>query len=249
MVTIKELIMIRFISMLFMALMMAFPVQGYSMTVDIPFFRTNVSVLTQFPDLSNRINPLVLRMALNGYYSLKEKGMVNRDGILTVIDFNRPSVDERLFVIDINRGRLLYSGLVAHGRGSGDNYALSFSNAPGSHQSSLGFYTTGNTYDGKHGYSLRLLGLERGINDKAESRSIVIHGADYVSYDFIKKHGRLGRSEGCPALSFESFQQVINLIKGGSCLFIYHGGKDYVSNSTPFKSDITRRQAVSEHVS
>ena len=247
--TVELIVMIRLMSLLFMALVMAFPVQGRSMTVDIPSIRKNISVFTQFPELSNRINPQVLRMALIGYYSLKEQGKVSRDGILTVIDFNRPSVDERLFVIDINRGRLLYSGLVAHGRGSGDNYAQSFSNAPGSHQSSLGFYTTGNTYDGKHGYSLRLLGLERGINDNAESRSIVIHGADYVSYDFIRKHGRLGRSEGCPALSFESFQQVINMIKGGSCLFIYHGGRDYVSNSTFIKSVILRRQAVSEHVS
>ena len=181
---------------------------------------------------------MVLSKALSGYFSLKEQGKVNRDGILTVIDFNRPSVDERLFVIDVNRGLLLFSGLVAHGRGSGDNYAQNFSNASGSHQSSLGFYTTGDTYDGKNGYSLKLLGMERGINNNAEARSIVIHGANYVSYDFIRQHGRLGRSQGCPALSFDSLQRVIDLIKGGSCLFIYHGGRDYAIKSTLLNPDL-----------
>ncbi len=241
--------MIRLIIMLFMMLMMAFPVKGQSLTFDLNPFKKNSSVFSKFPELRDKISSQVLSMALAGYHSLKEQGKVGRDGILTVIDFNRPSVDERLFVIDVNRGRLLYSGLVAHGRGSGDNYAQSFSNAPGSRQSSLGFYTTGNTYDGKNGYSLRLQGMERGINDNAESRSIVIHGADYVSYDYIRKYGRLGRSEGCPAISFDSFQQVIDLIKGGSCLFIYHAGRDYASKSTILTPDLARRQLFSDHVS
>ena len=179
-----------------MLLMMAFPVKGQSLTFDVnPFKRTN-SVFFKFPELRNKISSQVLSAALAGYRALKEEGKVNRDGILTVIDFNRPSVDERLFVIDVNQGRLLYSALVAHGSGSGGNYAQNFSNVPGSRQSSLGFYTTGDTYDGKNGYSLRLQGQERGVNDNAESRSIVIHGANYVSYDFIRKHGRLGIVEG-----------------------------------------------------
>lgn len=190
--------------------------------------------LVRSPEL-NRIDPKVLNMALAGYYSLRQQGKVVRDGILTVIDFNKPSVDERLFVIDINRGRLLYSGLVAHGSGSGDNYACNFSNDPGSHKSSLGFYTTGSTYDGKHGYSLRLQGMEPGINSNAELRNIVIHGANYVSYDYIRKTGRLGRSQGCPALSLDSYQQVIDLIKDGSCLFIYQGNWLYSSESTLIK--------------
>ncbi|MCX6178332.1 MAG: murein L,D-transpeptidase catalytic domain family protein [Chlorobiales bacterium] len=235
--------MIRLIPMLFMMLLMLFPSEGGAMSADNNLFRNNLSALSQSSELKNKINPMVLSKALSGYYSLKEQGKVNRDGILTVIDFNRPSVDERLFVIDVNRGVLLYSGLVAHGKGSGDNYAQYFSNSPGSHQSSLGFYTTGNTYGGKHGCSLKLLGMERGINDNAESRSIVIHGANYVSYDFIRKHGRLGRSQGCPALSFDSFQKVIDLIKGGSCLFIYHAGRDYAIKSTLLKPDLAKLQS------
>jgi hypothetical protein len=241
--------MIRLIVMLFMMLMMALPAEGYSFSFEITPFQKNSSVFSKFPELRDKISSNVLSTALAGYHSLKEQGKVNRDGILTVIDFNRPSVDERLFVIDVNRGRLLYSGLVAHGRNSGDVYAQNFSNLPGSRQSSLGFYTTGDTYDGKNGYSLRLQGMERGINDNAESRSIVIHGANYVSYDFIKKYGRLGRSEGCPAISFDSFQQVINLIKGGSCLFIYHGGRDFAGKSSLQSPDFARRQLISHHVS
>jgi hypothetical protein len=241
--------MIRLILVFLMMLMMAFPVKGQSLTFDINPFHNNNSVFSKFPELRDKISSQVLSMALAGYQSLKEKGKVNRDGILTVIDFNKPSIDERLFVIDVNRGMLLYSGLVAHGRGSGDNYAQNFSNIPGSRQSSLGFYTTGNTYDGKNGYSLRLQGMERGINDNAESRSIVIHGADYVSYDYIRKNGRLGRSEGCPAISYESFQQVIDLIKGGSCLFIYHAGRDYASKSTILAPDLARHHLFSDHVS
>ncbi|KUL25240.1 murein L,D-transpeptidase catalytic domain family protein [Chlorobium limicola] len=222
--------MIRSMVMLFFILaVLPAPVHAFSFQQN--SFSKQISTLFHSPELKNKVDPKVLNMALAGYYSLKEQGKVNRDGILTVIDFNKPSVDDRLFVIDINRGRLLYSGLVAHGSGSGDNYAYDFSNAPGSHKSSLGFYRTGMTYDGKHGYSLRLQGMEPGINDNAESRSIVIHGADYVSQDFIRKHGRLGRSQGCPAVSFDSFQHVIDLIKDGSCLFIYHRDGEYSSGS------------------
>ncbi|MEI6757436.1 MAG: murein L,D-transpeptidase catalytic domain family protein [Chlorobium sp.] len=237
--------MIRLITMLCMLLMMAIPVQANTLFFEENPFRQNISLLSQSPELKNRIDSRVLTMALAGYYSLREQGKVTRDGILTVIDFNRPSVEDRLFVIDINQGRLLYSGLVAHGSGSGENYAERFSNNPGSHQSSLGFYTTADTYDGKNGYSLRLLGMERGINDNAEMRSIVIHGADYVSHDFIRKHGRLGRSQGCPALSFENNQQVIDLIKGGSCLFIYQSAREYALSSTLLNPDFARLPEVS----
>ena len=228
----------RLISMLFIMMMTVFPSEGRSLSFDNNALRNTLSVLSQSPELKNKIDPLVLSQALSGYYSLKEQGKVNRDGILTIIDFNRASIDERLFVIDINQCRLLYSGLVAHGSGSGENYAESFSNAHGSHRSSLGFYTTGETYDGKNGYSLKLAGMERGINDNAEARSIVIHGAAYVSYDYIRQHGRLGRSQGCPALSFDTLQQVIDLIKGGSCLFIYHGDSDYAIKSPLLNPDL-----------
>ena len=232
--------------MFFMMMMLVFPSVGHSLSFDNNAFRNNFAALSESVELRKKIDPMVLSLALSGYYSLKDQGKVSRDGILTVIDFNRSSVDERIFVIDVNRAQLLYSGLVAHGKGSGDNYAEHFSNASGSHQSSLGFYTTGETYDGKNGYSLKLIGMERGINDNAESRSIVIHGANYVSYDYIRKNGRLGRSQGCPALSFDSFQQVINLIKGGSCLFIYHGGRGYAIKSTLLNHDLARLEPVTE---
>ncbi|NTW70251.1 MAG: murein L,D-transpeptidase catalytic domain family protein [Chlorobiaceae bacterium] len=235
--------MIRLISAFLMLLMLVSPVKGDSFANP---FQQDFSSLSRSSELKSHINPKLLSMALAGYNSLREQGKVSRDGILTVIDFNLPSVEKRLFVIDVNEGRLLYSGLVAHGSGSGDNYAESFSNQPGSYQSSLGFYTTGNTYDGKNGYSLRLLGMERGINDNAEMRSIVIHGADYVSYDYIRKHGRLGRSQGCPALSVDAFQQVINLIKGGSCMFIYQGGRDYALKSTVLNPDLAFQYDVSD---
>lgn len=238
--------MIRLISMLCMLLMFPLSLQGNTLSFDEEPFRQNISRLSQSLELINRIDVKVLTKALAGYYALKEQGKVNRDGILTVIDFNRPSVEERLFVIDLDRGCLLYSGLVAHGSGSGDNYAERFSNDPGSHQSSLGFYTTGTTYDGKNGYSLRLFGMERGINDNAEMRSIVIHGADYVSDDFIRKNGRLGRSQGCPALSLEGFQQVIDLIKEGSCLFIYQSTREYALKSTLLDPDVARLLELSD---
>ena len=221
----------------------AMPVPGFSLSVQKKPVPQQTPSFSLFPELQNKIDPKVFTMALAGYHSLKQQGKVARDGLLTIIDFNRPSVDERMFVIDINRGRLLYSGLVAHGSGSGENYAYSFSNQSGSHQSSLGFYTTGQTYDGRNGYSLRLLGMERGINDNAERRSNVIHGADYVSHDYIRRTGRLGRSQGCPAVSLDSYQEVIDLIKGGSCLFIYHNDVEYTSASSLLNPDIARFQA------
>lgn len=235
-----RLLMIRSIVMLLFILALL-PAHSHAYPFQQPTLPKQISTLSQSPEIRHKIDPRVLNMALAGYHSLKEQGKVNRDGILTVIDFNKPSIDERMFVIDVNRGRLLYSGLVAHGSGSGENYAYSFSNTPGSHKSSLGFYTTGMTYDGKHGYSLRLRGMEPGINDNAESRSIVIHGANYVSYDFIREHGRLGRSQGCPAVPFDSFQHVIDLIKDGSCLFIYHRNADYSSSSGLVKPDFAIR--------
>ncbi|MEI6848041.1 MAG: murein L,D-transpeptidase catalytic domain family protein [Chlorobiaceae bacterium] len=237
--------MIRLIVAFFMMLMLIGPMEGPSLTNDPDPFNKTLFFLSQSSELTSRIDQQVLSLALAGYYALKQQGKVTRDDILTVVDFSKPSVDERLFVIDINNGCLLYSGLVAHGSGSGDNYAERFSNALGSYKSSLGFFTTGNSYDGKHGYSLRLLGMERGINDNAEMRSIVIHGAEYVSSDFIRKNGRLGRSQGCLALSFQENQQVINLIKGGSCLFIYQESREYALTSTFLNPDLARLQYVS----
>lgn len=164
--------------------------------------------------------------ALEGFYQLKQKGLIQND-ILTLVDFSLSANSKRMWVIDMSTNTVLYHSLVAHGRNSGEEFATAFSNKSESYQSSLGFYLTGETYQGKHGLSLRLDGLERGINDKARERAVVIHGADYVSDSFIKQHKRLGRSQGCPALPVELNQEIIKTIKDKSCLFIYHPSRSY----------------------
>lgn len=160
-------------------------------------------------------------VALKGYYSLKDKGLIKKD-ILTLIDFSLSSNTKRLWVIDLITGDVLFHSLVAHGRNTGEEYASNFSNASESYKSSLGFYATGEIYNGKHGMSLRLDGLEKGVNDNARARGVVMHAADYVSNSFIKNNHRLGRSQGCPAVPAELSKEIINAIKDKSCFFIYH---------------------------
>ena len=153
--------------------------------------------------------------AFEGYEQLKNQGKIEND-VLTIVDFSLPSTEERMWVIDMKTKTILLQSLVAHGRNSGDNMATNFSNVSESFQSSFGFYTTGEVYQGKHGFSLRLDGMEKGINDNARNRAVVIHGADYVSKSFIKQHGRLGRSQGCPAVPYEIHEQLIETIKNKS---------------------------------
>jgi hypothetical protein len=171
----------------------------------------------------------VFNTAVLGYRRTEN---IKRKDIITIIDFSKPSTEERFLVIDLVNKKVLYKCFVAHGKNSGENYAKSFSNQDESLMSSLGFYLTGETYTGENGYSLRLNGLEKGINDHARSREIVIHGATYVSKQFIDKYGRLGRSWGCPALPVEVTKEIIDLICGGSCLFIYGDDVFYKENST-----------------
>ena len=181
---------------------------------------------------SSEFPPLpLLQTALAGYKLLLEERSVSRSDVITIIDFSLPSDQKRLWVLDLIQKKVLFCCLVSHGRNSGELIAENFSNTPGSNASSPGFYTTGETYTGKHGLSLVLDGLEKGINDKARERSIVIHGADYVSSDFIRNYGRLGRSQGCPAVPAELSRDIIQTIKGGSCLFIYVTKASYISNS------------------
>ncbi|GAB2488829.1 hypothetical protein GCM10027164_17600 [Algoriphagus taiwanensis] len=169
-----------------------------------------------------------LDFALDGYENLEEE---LEKQVLTLIDFSLPSTEKRLWVIDLTQGKILLNTVVAHGRNSGMLMAEKFSNRPESYQSSLGFYKTGETYFGKHGYSLRLDGLEKGINDQARNRAIVIHGADYAREEVAKMSGRLGRSLGCPAVPSELSKEVIDLIKDGSLLFIFADQEEYLNQS------------------
>lgn len=165
--------------------------------------------------------------ALQGYNSLNP---ANKN-ILSIIDFSLPSTDKRLVILDMQNHKVLFHTIVSHGRNSGEKYAVSFSNRHGSYQSSLGFYTTANTYQGGNGYSLVLNGLEKGINDQAKARAVVIHGADYVSNDIIQNTGRLGRSYGCPALPRQLTKPIINSIKNGTLLYIYAKNKEYLAQT------------------
>lgn len=163
--------------------------------------------------------------ALKGFYLMKEKGLIQKN-ILTLVDFSMSSNTKRLWVIDLDTNTILYNSLVAHGRNTGEEYANSFSNSNSSFKSSLGFYVTGETYNGKHGMSLKLDGLEKGINDNARERGVVMHSANYVSNTFIKCNKRLGRSLGCPAIPEGLLKGIVNTIKDKSCLFIYHPSRD-----------------------
>jgi L,D-transpeptidase catalytic domain len=166
------------------------------------------------------LRPAVLQEALRARSRALVHGVGARP-VLTVIDYTLPSRERRLWVLDLAAGRVLARELVAHGRGTGGDQAHFFSNRPGSLQSSLGTFLTGSIYNGRHGLSLRLQGLDPGVNDRAEARAIVVHGAPYVSTETVAQLGRLGRSQGCPALSPAAAERVIQLIRGGTIIFAY----------------------------
>lgn len=170
----------------------------------------------------------VLDLALAAKTWAQTSGAVRRDNVLTVIDYSLPSTQPRLWVFDLEGDRLLFRELVAHGRGSGDNLATRFSNLDGTHESSLGVFRTGDTYEGKNGYSLRLHGLEAGTNDQAFARTIVMHGAWYVSREQAERHGRIGRSWGCPAVPVAMAKPIIDAIRGGSLLFAYYPQSEWL---------------------
>lgn len=164
----------------------------------------------------------VFEMALDAASCAVRTGAVSAPETLTVIDYSKPSSERRLWVFDLKAKELVYEELVAHGQGSGANMATQFSNEDESHQTSLGLFVTRDTYVGKNGYSLRLDGLDRGVNDRARDRAIVMHGAPYVSEQFVKANGRLGRSWGCPAISAVVAKQMIDRVKGGGLVFAYY---------------------------
>ena len=178
-------------------------------------------------ELEGIVNYAAFEQAIAGYNKIEQKSKE----ILTLVDFSKPSTEERFYVFDMRHKKLLFTSLVSHGKNSGGNYATSFSNENGSLKSSLGFFVTENTYQGKNGYSLVLNGLEKGINDRAKERAIVIHGAAYSNPSVIASSGRLGRSFGCPALPQSVSKPIINTIKGGSLLFIYANNQNYLAYS------------------
>jgi hypothetical protein len=206
-----------------------------SAITDIPNADSNIEI--SYNKLNSNLFDLPklesFKEALKGFNTLKEKGLVEKN-ILTLIDFSLSSNVKRLWVIDLETNTVLYNSLVAHGKNTGEEFANNFSNSNSSYKSSLGIYLTGEVYMGKHGISLKLDGLEKGINDNARLRGVVVHAANYVSDSFIKNHKILGRSQGCPAIPQELLTGIVNTIKNKSCLFIYHPSRSLEKTSPLF---------------
>ena len=199
----------------------------------VPTIPSAVSVYDSLRLNLSGLNRKAFELAQIGFDKLKEQGVILNDSIISIIDFSLPSTAKRLYVVDLKNYEVLHNTYVAHGRNSGTVMANSFSNSCSSHKSSPGFYKTLGTYIGKHGFSLKLEGLEKGINDNAYERGIVIHAADYVSPFYISKlGGYIGRSEGCPAVAAREATPIINTIKDGSCLFIYSPNVSYLQHSS-----------------
>ncbi|RYG01833.1 MAG: murein L,D-transpeptidase catalytic domain family protein, partial [Chitinophagaceae bacterium] len=169
--------------------------------------------------------------ATRGYAELKARGSITNTDILSIVDFSLSSAQKRLFIMNMRTGKLLFNTYVSHGKNSGQENATRFSNDQNSFASSLGFYVTGKTYKGEHGYSLRLEGLEKGINDNALGRGIVVHAANYVNEKIAAQRGMIGRSLGCPAVPVKLHRPIIQQIKEGSCLFLYGPDSTYLTHS------------------
>ena len=179
---------------------------------------------------SKALDPDVLKLGLKAYINARQHGLAQKE-LLTIIDYSKPSTENRFWVVDLRHNRVLFETLVAHGKNSGDKFATHFSNQPQSLESSFGVFLTGNTYLGHHGYSLKLRGLEPGVNDKAQARALVVHAASYVNQMIAHHFGRLGRSWGCPALNPAIAGPVINTIKGGTLIFAYYPDRRWLSHS------------------
>jgi hypothetical protein len=208
-----------FLSAIFLGFFVAGSLPVCSRSLPAP---TSESLFNALLKLAPSINPQALQTALTSLRQLQTNGLSVRSDVLTVIDYTKPSSEPRLWVFDLIRARILFWELVAHGRNSGDNRALRFSNQPGSLMSSLGIFLTRNTYIGEHGLSLRLQGLEKGINDKSMERAIVIHAASYVSEKVARREGRIGRSWGCPAVRPEISRRLIETVENGTLLLAYY---------------------------
>jgi hypothetical protein len=175
--------------------------------------------------------PELLAIAQSASDRVAATRVLGNPDLLTIIDYSLPSTEKRLWVVERTTGAVLWHELVAHGEGTGGDLARHFSNAGGSHQTSLGVFVTADTYHGRNGYSLRLIGLEAGVNDRALERAIVMHGAPYVGEEFIRRAGRLGRSWGCPAVRPAVARSLIDRIKGGSVVFAYYPDASWLAGS------------------
>lgn len=212
-----------------------------ALVADKPVISENISSsLSLYESLDfqgNSLNPEIFDTAYRGFQNLKKSGKLNAEShLLTVCDFSLSSNKKRMWIIDLAAKKILFNSLVAHGQGTGEEFAEKFSNTESSHQSSLGFFITESTYEGSNGYSLKLEGMDKGYNDAAMQRAIVMHGADYVSEDFAKQHKRIGRSWGCPAVPRELAETIINTIKQKNVLFIYYPDQSYLNSSEWLKS-------------
>jgi hypothetical protein len=202
-----------------------------AVTAATSFLAKNLAVYDSLHLEEEGLSKNVFEMALKGMEKLVEAGITQKENIIAIADFQQPSTNKRLYIIDLENYQLKFRTWVAHGNKSGKVMAERFSNRVSSNQSSPGFYVTKNTYQGKHGYSLRLEGVERGINDNASRRAIVMHGADYVNPNIIPKLGYIGRSQGCPAIPMKLHRPVIDQLKEGACLFIYSPSESYTKKS------------------
>jgi hypothetical protein len=192
------------------------------------------SVETQAKNFATKtvnLKPELAKIAIKAFYNAKKLGVKISKPIVTAIDYSLPSTQKRLWVLDIDQNKVLHTSMVAHGRNSGENYTTNFSNRINSLQTSIGLFLTDTTYFGRDGYSLRMKGLEKGYNDNAETRYIVMHGAPYVSKEFASALGRVGRSWGCPAVESSLAKPIINTIKQGTLILAYYPDKKYLRDS------------------
>ncbi|MGE4069891.1 MAG: murein L,D-transpeptidase catalytic domain family protein [Lysobacterales bacterium] len=213
------------------------PIAAWALLLQASAVPAATDLASQLARAARGADPAVIRLALAARACALESGAIESDARLTLIDYSRPSTEKRLWVFDLQSARVLYAEHVAHGRSSGENMARYFSNANGSHQTSLGLFRTAETYQGGNGYSLRMDGLEPGINDQARPRQIVMHGAPYVNPEMALRQGRLGRSYGCPAVRPAVAKPLIDSIKDGQLLFAYYPDTDWLTQSRFLKCE------------
>lgn len=231
--------MVKMYRIFLFVLLFSLPLASWSF----PFFFSNINSeqfgsnawiqkeVQIFRSQAKNIDESVLRLSLIAYVNAKKTGIAISRPLLTVIDYSKPSIEKRLWVFDLKNGKTLFNTWVSHGRNSGGAKATSFSNNPGSLKSSIGVFVTDEPYIGGKGYSLRLRGIERGVNDNAYRRDIVVHGAWYVGENLVRTRGQIGRSWGCPAVSTALAKPLIDAIKDDTLMVAYYPDRIWLSNS------------------